>query len=188
MNNKVVIVGECVSNWEYSHSHHDVRYYKCFVSVKRDSGTVDVVPVVADEKLIDTCYNYQGERLGIIGVYKSYNDNDKLLLYAYAYNIEITDSADVNDIFLEGTICKPPSYRETPKGRVISDVILAVNRANERSDYIPCVAWGKNACILSYLPVGTKIRLSGRVQSRVYKKNNDTKTAYEVSVSLLEVL
>ena len=171
------------------------------VSVRRLSNSVDTIPVMISERLIDVECDYRGEFLMVSGQFRSYNRHDeqknRLVLSVFArevsFIVEELDGAKTNNILLDGYICKLPIYRKTPLGREIADLLLAVNRPYGKSDYIPCICWGRNARFASAFEVGEHVQVLGRIQSREYvKKLSETetekRTAYEVSVSKLECL
>ena len=171
------------------------KFYTTVVKSERLSGTMDLIPVMISERLISPTMDDTGAFAEISGEFRSYDDktNRKLILSVFANDISfLEDVKNVNDIELVGFICKEPIYRTTPLGREISDVVLAVNRPYGKSDYIPCIVWGRNARFAENLSVGTKLKLRGRIQSREYYKKIDnefeTRTAFEMSVSRLEVL
>ena len=192
------IEGYVVSEKTYDHKNRKEKFYRLFVSVKRSSGTEDIVPVLASERLLGE-EEIRGKRIWVSGEIRTYNlhegEQSKLIVNIFAKEVELFDETeernDFNDIYLEGYLCKAPVYRKTPLGREISDFILAVNRHYGKSDYIPCICWGRNARWASVLEVGEKIRVSGRIQSREFRKRiSDTevenRVAYEVSVSEME--
>jgi len=195
LNNVVKIGGTIASNLEFSHEIYDERFYKFFVDVERLSDLKDPLPVIVSERIIDINNIQIGDSVLVEGQFRSYNElNDvksKLVLSIFAKEIKLSNEEDVskiNDIILEGFICKKPIYRKTPLGREISDMLVAVNRSYKKSDYIPCILWGRNAKYSETLEVGTKVKLSGRVQARVYeKKQVDGESikhiAYEISVA-----
>jgi primosomal replication protein N len=195
LNNVVKIGGTIASNLEFSHEIYDERFYKFFVDVERLSDLKDSLPVIVSERIIDINNINIGDSVLIEGQFRSYNElNDvksKLVLSIFAKEIKVADKEDVskiNDIILEGFICKKPIYRKTPLGREISDMLVAVNRSYKKSDYIPCILWGRNAKYSETLEVGTKVKLSGRVQARVYEKkqadgDSIKHIAYEISVA-----
>ena len=192
MSNEITLVGAISSDFTYDHEIYGEKYFKMTLSVNRDSGNIDNIPVIVSERLINIEDYKINDYIVVRGQYRSYNlrENSKtrLVLFVFAQNIEPLNYADnYNDIFLEGYISKPPTYRITPKGREIADILLSVPRDYNKSDYIPCVAWGRNAKYVSKLEVGTQIKVSGRVQSREYTKADETKIAYEVSVNLVEL-
>lgn len=194
-NNKVFISGEIVSEAEFSHEVYGEGFYEMYVLVKRLSGQGDVLPVTVSERLITDRDLKVGVTINALGQFRSYNKlvdgKSKLMLTVFVR--EILDDAPVrnpNNIVLTGYICKPPVYRTTPFNREIADILIAVNRSYNKSDYIPCIAWGRNARFAKNLAVGEKIAVSGRIQSREYQKrvtDDDVKTltAYEVSISKL---
>lgn len=200
-NNLVTLIGEVASVFTFSHEVFGERFYMVDLSVKRLSEQADIIPLTVSERLIDVNENYIGSTLEVRGQFRSFNLRDqssaKLILSVFVREVffleeEFTDYTKTNFIFLNGYLCKPPVYRKTPLGREIADLILAVNRPYGKSDYIPCIAWGRNAKYASGLFVGTKLEISGRIQSREYtKKISETelaeRVAYEVSVSKLEV-
>lgn len=198
-NNKVIIAGTVVSAPEFSHEVYDELFYTFMLEVPRLSETTDTVRVTISEKFIAALPIFVGMRLMIKGQFRSYNNfsnvGNKLILTVFVRDIEeISDGEceNANSIYLNGYICKPPVYRTTPFGREISDILLAVNRAYNKSDYIPCIAWGRNARYAETFKVGDNLIVKGRIQSREYQKKiseteTETKTAFEVSVSKLEL-
>ena len=194
-NNKVYLKGEIVTEAKFSHEIYGEGFYEMDVMVKRLSGQSDVLPVTISERLIESKNLQIGSEICAIGQFRSYNKQvdgkSKLMLTVFIREVLDDDySKNPNNIVLSGYICKPPIYRTTPFNREIADVLIAVNRAYNKSDYIPCIAWGRNARFVKNLSVGEKIAISGRIQSREYqKKISDTETklltAYEVSVSKL---
>jgi len=196
-NNKVYIMGEIITEAKFSHEVYGEGFYEFFVRVMRLSGQADILPVTVSERLIACGALKTGAILSAIGQFRSYNkiENGKSRLMLTVFIRELVDPSPAknpNSIILSGYICKPPIYRTTPFNREISDLLIAVNRAYNKSDYIPCIAWGRNARFVKNLSVGDMVALSGRIQSREYQKRlNDeecvTMTAYEVSVSKLAV-
>ncbi len=194
-NNRVYISGEIVSDATYSHEVYGEGFYEFFVKVMRLSGQADVLPVTVSERLIACGELKNGQKISAIGQFRSYNkiENGKSRLMLTVFLRELVDEdseKNPNNILLSGYICKPPVYRTTPFNREIADVLVAVNRAYNKSDYIPCIAWGRNARFVKSLSVGDRIAVSGRIQSREYQKKlseceSKTMTAYEVSVSKL---
>ena len=195
-NNNVTIAGEIMAEYAYSHEVMGERFYTTVVKSERLSGTSDLIPIMISERLISALTDDTGAFVNINGEFRSYNDkeNRKLVLSVFTYDISfLEDVRNVNDIELIGYICKESVYRTTPLGREITDVLLAVNRSYGKSDYIPCVMWGRNARFVENLAVGTKLKVNGRIQSREYNKKIsdnefETRTAFEMSVSRLEVL
>lgn len=194
-NNKVFISGEIVTDAKFSHEVYGEGFYEMNVLVKRLSGQGDILPVTISERLISDKNLTKGVTINAFGQFRSYNKlvegKSKLMLTVFIR--ELLDFAIVknpNSIVLSGYICKPPIYRTTPFNREIADILVAVNRSYNKSDYIPCIAWGRNARFAKNLPVGEKIAIAGRIQSREYQKkiseeNIKTLTAYEVSISKL---
>lgn len=200
-NNQVTIMGEIISDFVFSHEVFGEGFYMVDVSVRRLSNSEDIIPLMVSERLIDVSQNYIGEFVMVSGQFRSYNRHDELknCLVLSVFVREITfideemDGAKTNTILLDGYICKTPVYRKTPLGREIADLLLAVNRPYGKSDYIPCICWGRNARYASTFEVGEHVQIIGRIQSREYvKKITETetqkRTAYEVSVSKLECL
>ena len=194
-NNKVFISGEIVSDAEFSHEVYGEGFYEMNVLVKRLSGQGDILPVTVSERLIADKNLKKGATINALGQFRSYNKlvdgKSKLMLTVFVR--ELIDGVTVknpNSIVLSGYICKPPIYRTTPFNREIADILIAVNRSYNKSDYIPCIAWGRNARFAKNLAVGEKIAIAGRIQSREYQKRlseDEIKvmTAYEVSISKL---
>ena len=193
-NNRVYLRGTVVSEAVFSHEVYGEGFYELFVRVPRLSGQADTLPVTISERLMKSCDLHVGATLSAEGQFRSYNKleggRSRLMLTVFVRDLVEDDTRNPNIILLGGYICKPPVYRTTPFNREISDLLVAVNRAYNKSDYIPCIAWGRNARFVQDLPVGARIVLSGRIQSREYQKRHDdgsvsTMTAYEVSVSKL---
>ena len=194
-NNRVFLKGTVSSDARFSHEVYGEGFYEMDVSVQRLSGQEDVLPVTISERLIENNGIKKGYTLCAIGQFRSYNKlidgKSKLMLTVFVREIlQDAGARNPNNIVLSGYICKPPVYRTTPFSREISDVLIAVNRAYNKSDYIPCIAWGRNAKFVKNLAVGERIALAGRIQSREYtKKISETETkvmtAYEVSICKL---
>lgn len=200
-NNQVTIMGQVVTGFKFSHEVFGEGFYIMEMMVKRLSNTSDRIPLMISERLIDVTQDYVGEYIMATGQFRSYNRNEdqknRLVLSVFVREIsfieEKPDDSKANNILLDGYICKEPIYRKTPMGREIADLLLAVNRPYGKSDYIPCICWGRNARYISNFGIGEHVQISGRIQSREYKKKiSDTeielRTAYEVSVSKLEVM
>lgn len=198
-NNQVTIIGEIASEFIFSHEVFGEGFYMADVLVKRLSNSDDRIPLMISERLIDVNQNYIGEYIMASGQFRSYNQHDekknRLVLSVFVREVsfveEEVDGAKTNSILLDGYICKRPIYRKTPLGREIADLLLAVNRPYGKSDYIPCICWGRNSRFASGFEVGEHVQVLGRIQSREYvKKLSETETekriAYEVSVSKLE--
>ncbi len=194
-NNRVYFCGEIVSEATFSHEVYGEGFYEFYVRVLRLSGQADILPVTISERLIKGNDLKVGSILCALGQFRSYNklegERSRLMLTVFVREIvDMAPTKNPNSIVLSGYICKPPVYRTTPFNREIADILVAVNRAYNKSDYIPCIAWGRNARFVQNLKVGDRIALSGRIQSREYQKklsedNIVTMTAYEVSVSKL---
>ena len=198
-NNKVSVIGKIVSGFEFSHEVFGEGFYVVDVEVNRLSDQADIIPLMISDRLIDINQDYSNLTVEALGQFRSYNRHEgmknRLVLSIFVREVhfieEFTDYTKTNQIFLDGYICKAPVYRKTPLGREIADLLLAVNRPYGKSDYIPCIAWGRNARYASGFEVGSRVRIWGRVQSREYtKKISETecekRVAYEVSVSKLE--
>jgi primosomal replication protein N len=188
-NNRVTIAGRIATVSEYSHEVFGEKFYKMNVEVERTSGSTDVIPVIVSERF--GILGPLGKFVQISGQYRSHNvhteDGNRLELNVFASEIEIPERyIDKNKIELDGFICKPPTYRKTPLGREIADLMLAVNRQYGKSDYIPCILWGRNARFVSGLDIGSRLKIEGRIQSREYTKQiseteSEIRVAYEVS-------
>lgn len=192
MANQVNLVGVINSELKYDHEMYGEKFYNTTAAVTRDSGKTDIIPLLISERVMDEGSSLVGACVHIAGEFRSHNkhyeDKSRLILYVFVNELEIlSENTNINDVFLEGHICKTPTYRHTPLNRNICDVILAVNRGYNKSDYIPCILWGRNAYYARTLNIGDSIRVAGRIQSREYIKKDEVKTAYELSVSLLEL-
>ncbi len=198
-NNKLRLTGTIVDQPVYSHEVCGEEFYETKLSVPRLSGQEDVIPVTISERLLTRWEIQPGKKISISGQFRSYNKmegtHSRLLLTAFAREVLPADEEEEenpNSIEIMGYICKPPVYRTTPFKREICDVLLAVNRAYNKSDYIPCIMWGRNARFIKGMPIGEKLWVTGRVQSRVYTKvisetQTEERVAYEVSVSKILV-
>ena len=177
-NNQVTIMGKIASEFFYSHEIYGEGFYMVDVEVERLSDSTDLIPVMVSERLLDVNQDYTGQLISVSGQFRSYNRHEekknKLVLSVFAREIEFIDQVDENtksnQIFLDGFICKEPIYRKTPLGREIADLLLAVNRPYGKSDYIPCICWGRNARFASTFQVGDRCIVWGRIQSREYMK------------------
>ncbi len=199
-NNIINLRGKILSECKFDHEVYGEGFYTFFIETNRLSDSVDILPVTISERLINSNILQQGNFVEILGQIRSYNgfsDNkNKLILTVFVRDIKQLSeiqNKNPNQVTLNGYICKKPIYRTTPFGREITDILLAVNRAYNKSDYIPCISWGRNAIFANKLNVGENLLISGRMQSRIYQKkleNGDLaeKTAYEVSISKIEVL
>ena len=209
-NNYLTLVGKVTGEKRFSHEIYGESFYIFNLSIDRLSGNADIIPVTVSERLIKDDMLQEGKTLLVKGQFRSYNSYDsgrnRLILTVFTKDImEIEEKEDqeeneivkkdiiTNEVVLIGYICKKPIYRQTPFGREISDILLAVNRAYNKSDYIPCIAWGRTARFCQDLEVGVQVKIVGRVQSRIYEKKFEDGTveqrvAYEVSVGSLEVI
>ena len=207
-NNYLTLVGKVTGEKKFSHEIYGERFYIFNLSIPRLSGNEDIIPITISERLMKEDTLQEGRKLLVKGQFRSYNsyDNEKnrLILTVFAKDImEVEEKEEeneivrkdiiTNEVVLIGYICKKPIYRQTPFGREISDILLAVNRAYNKSDYIPCISWGRTARFCQNLEVGSQVKVVGRVQSRTYEKKyedgtSQTRVAYEVSVGSLEVI
>lgn len=200
-NNQVTIAGEVVSEFVFSHEVYGEHFFVVNIAVCRLSNSYDVIPVMVSERLLDVKNDYRGCVLQATGQFRSYNRHEetknRLVLSVFAREVSFVEDEEQeqnpNYIFLDGYVCKNPVYRKTPLGREIADVLLAVNRPYGKSDYIPCICWGRNARYADQFEVGTHIQIWGRIQSREYQKKIgenefEKRVAYEVSVSKMECI
>ena len=209
-NNYLTLVGKVTGEKRFSHEIYGESFYVFNLEIPRLSGNSDIIPITVSERLIKEDTLQEGKKLLVKGQFRSYNsyenEKNRLILTVFAKDImEVEDVVEdeenemvkkdtiTNEVVLIGYICKKPIYRQTPFGREISDILLAVNRAYNKSDYIPCIAWGRNARFCQNLEVGSQVKIVGRVQSRMYEKKHEDGTvenrvAYEVSVGSLEVI
>lgn len=206
-NNYLTLVGEVTGEKRFSHEIYGEKFYFFDLSIKRLSGNADIIPITVSERIVNDEMLAIGKELLIKGQFRSYNsyenERNRLILTVFAKDIiEVEEPEEsemakkdmiTNEVVLVGYVCKKPIYRQTPFGREIADLLLAVNRAYNKSDYIPSIAWGRNARFCQNLEVGTQVKIIGRVQSRTYEKKfedgtSETKVAYEVSIGSLEVI
>ncbi len=206
-NNHIVLVGKVTSDKRFSHEIYGEKFYVFDLSVPRLSGTSDSIPITVSERLMVNGELPIDTKITVEGQFRSYNSygegKNRLILTVFAKNIILLEDQESeveakkdfisNEVTLIGYICKKPVYRQTPFGREIADILLAVNRAYSKSDYIPCIAWGRTARYCENMEVGTEVKIVGRVQSRQYEKKHEdgtieSKVAYEVSVASLEVI
>ncbi|MGL5675023.1 MAG: single-stranded DNA-binding protein [Cellulosilyticaceae bacterium] len=200
-NNEVLIIGRVVSELVFSHKVYGEGFYSFNLEVPRLSDSADILPVTVSERLLPSLGNIEGKIFDISGQFRSYNQyedgKNRLILTIFA--LEITEVSEQellknkNTIYLDGFVCKDPVYRTTPFGREITDLLLAVNRSYHKSDYIPCITWGRNARYAQGLKTGAHIQVWGRIQSREYQKKLESgdvisKVAYEVSISKMEIV
>jgi primosomal replication protein N len=203
INNVAVLSGKISDELIFSHEVYDEKFYSFTLSVPRLSGVADEIIITVSEHLLHGKDFNVGDEIMVNGQFRSYNNyssaGNKLILTMFAKDITKANTCDdesepyVNEITLNGFVCKPPIYRTTPFGREISDLLIAVNRTYNKSDYIPCIAWGRNAKFASTLSVGDRVEIKGRIQSREYQKKISedevvTKVAYEVSVSKIALV
>lgn len=199
-NNEVLIIGKVVSEMRYSHKVYGEGFYMFDLEVPRLSDSSDIITVTISERLLPTLGNIQGKTLDIVGQFRSYNQyeegKNRLILTIFALELKEVPEQEMqknkNYIYLNGFVCKDPVYRTTPFGREITDLLIAVNRSYHKSDYIPCITWGRNARYAENLKTGDHIEVWGRIQSREYQKKSEsgeisTKIAYEVSISKMEI-
>ena len=194
--NQVTLIGNPVGKPTYSHSNHGRNFYTFPLEVKRLSGTVDRLQILASEELLERTVVNEGCNLCITGEIRSYNNHKgggrRLVISVFAEELELADLPHDNRVSLIGNLCKAPVYRRTPLGREICDIMLAVNRSYRRADYLPCILWGNSARLGQDLPVGTPLLLTGRLQSRQYIKvledRSEERVAYEISVITSQVL
>ncbi len=200
-NNEVNVVGKVVGEMRFSHKVYGEGFYTFDIEVPRLSDSVDKLPVTISERLLPEVGDIVGETVELLGQFRSYNQYDegrnRLILTIFALELKIVDEQEINksknSVFLNGFVCKEPIYRTTPFGREITDLLIAVNRSYHKSDYIPCISWGRNARYAQHLKVGDNIMLWGRIQSRTYQKKVEngeplTRVAYEMSVSKMELV
>lgn len=194
--NRIDLRGGLIAMPELSHENHGKKFYRFVLEVARLSGTVDRLPVIAAQSLLEQVDLFAGACVTVTGQIRSYNfkteSRRRLLVYVYAQQLRLDEAAPLNDVFLSGTVCKQPIYRCTPLGRQICDIILAVRRPYRRTDYLPCILWGRNAQEAAYAVVGDTLELTGRLQSRQYTKHltqgSELRTAYEISALSSQLL
>ncbi len=198
-NNQVTVKGTVATEPVFSHEIYGKKFYMFQLKIQRPSEMTDLLPIIISKNSPFFSAINIGNKVCVIGQYRSYNKyveiekKAKLILTVYAREIGFLseDEQDDSQVILEGFICKNVIYRQTPLGRKIADIMLAVNRNYGQTDYIPCIAWGKDACWAATLNVGTKLKVNGRIQSREYNKKfsdgtQETRVAYEVSINHLE--
>lgn len=187
--NQITLRGTLLALPEFSHENHGRRFLRFFLEVPRLSGVVDILPVIAEDALLDTVDLIGGDMLTVTGQIRSHNisgeERRRLLIFVFALSITAEDGEPINDVVLEGPICREPTYRRTPLGREICDIMLAVPRAFRRADYLPCILWGRIAQEGAQCHTRDIIRICGRMQSRIYTKltehGPEERTAYEIS-------
>ncbi|MDF2595595.1 MAG: single-stranded DNA-binding protein [Clostridia bacterium] len=199
-NNEVLLIGKVVSDIRFSHKVYGEGFYTFDLEVPRLSDSYDILPVTISERLLPTIGNIEGKILEVLGQFRSYNQyeegKNRLILTVFILEAKEVSEQELlknkNYIYLNGYVCKDPVYRTTPFGREITDILLAVNRSYHKSDYIPCITWGRNARFAESLSIGDHIQVWGRIQSRVYQKRletgeTSTKVAYEISIGKMEI-
>lgn len=195
-NNTITVRGILQALPCFSHENHGRKFYRFVLDVSRLSGAVDSLPVIAEESLIQDLDPFGGSLITVTGQIRSHNQKTDgrrhLMIFIFATTITAEDGEHLNDVLLEGVICKEPIYRRTPLGRDICDIMLAVPRAFHRADYLPCILWGRTAQEVSACHIRDCIRIIGRLQSRIYTKVTDAgseeRTAYEISALTAEIL
>ncbi len=194
--NQITLRGSLASLPQFSHENHGHRFFRFLLEVPRLSGAVDTLPVVAQEEILNAADLSAGEMLTVTGQVRSHNIRSDgrrhLLIFVFPTKILCEDGEPKNEVTLEGTLCREPTYRRTPLGREICDVMLAVPRAFKRADYLPCILWGRTAQETAQCHTRDKLRIQGRLQSRAYTKvtegGSEERTAYEISALSAEVL
>ena len=187
--NLITLRGSLVELPTFSHENHGRKFFRFYLEVPRLSGTTDILPVIAEESLLSGIDPSGGEMITVTGQIRSYNDRSssvrRLMVFVFAATLIAEDGEPINECIIEGPICKVPTYRRTPLGREICDVMLAVPRAFHRADYLPCILWGRTAQEISNCQVRDRIRICGRLQSRIYTKLTEDgpleRTTYEIS-------
>lgn len=196
-NNVAEVTGVITSEPEFSHEVFGEKFYTMMLDAERTSGAMDSIPLTISERLFELDDTYTGKRVHVSGQFRSFNKNQHLVLTLFVRDIDelgdMQSDLQVNSISLDGYICKAPIYRKTPRGREIADALIAVNRGYGKSDYIPCIAWGRNARFVGRLDIGTRVEIIGRIQSRKYLKRSqdgveEERTAYEVSANRVTVI
>lgn len=194
--NAITLRGSLQALPQYSHENHGRRFYRFILEVPRLSGAVDLLPVIAEQSILDSIDPTAGEMLTVTGQIRSHNHRSDgvrhLLIFVFANSIVAENGEPLNDVLLEGPLCREPNFRRTPLGRDICDVMLAVPRAFRRADYLPCIVWGRTAQEVSACHTRDILRICGRLQSRVYTKLTEEgpqeRTAYEISALTADIL
>lgn len=187
--NSITIRGSLLALPEFSHENHGRQFYKFFLEVPRLSGAIDTLPVIVEKPVIDQIDPTAGQMITVTGQVRSHNQRTDgirhLMIFVFAATVIAEDGEPINDVVIEGPLCREPTYRRTPLGREICDVMLAVPRAFRRADYLPCILWGRTAQEISVCHTRDRIRITGRLQSRIYTKltedGPEERTAYEIS-------
>lgn len=194
--NSITVRGSLQALPQFSHENHGRKFYRFILEVPRLSGAVDLLPVIAEYSLLASIDPTAGEMLTVTGQIRSHNQRTEyarhLLIFIFAAYIAVEDGEPLNEVVLEGPLCREPTYRRTPLGREICDVMLAVPRAFHRADYLPCILWERTALEVSQCHTRDQVRIYGRLQSRVYTKltedGPEERTAYEISALTAEIL
>lgn len=187
--NQITLCGTMVSLPEFSHENHGKMFLRFMLEVPRLSGAIDTLPIIAEESVVNGLDLSGGCMIRVNGQIRSHNVRENgrrhLMVFVFASSISAEDGDSINDVYLDALICREPTYRHTPLGREICDVMLAVPRAFHRADYLPCILWGKVAAMAAQCSIGDRIQIQGRLQSRIYTKLTDNgaeeRTAYEIS-------
>ena len=195
MANQIILRGTLASLPQFSHENHNRRFFRFLLEVPRLSGAVDTLPVIAEESILNAADLSGGDMLTVGGQIRSHNIRSDgrrhLLIFVFASTLVCENGEPKNEVVLEGSLCREPTYRRTPLGREICDVMLAVPRAFKRADYLPCILWGRTAQEASRCHTRDRIRVCGRLQSRVYTKVTDSgseeRTAYEISALTAQI-
>lgn len=194
--NSITVRGSLQSLPQFSHENHGRRFYRFTLEVPRLSGAIDLLPVIAEEQVLGQIDPCAGAMLTVCGQIRSHNQRSEgarhLMIFVFASTITAEDGEPINDVVLEGPLCREPTFRRTPLGREICDVMLAVPRAFRRADYLPCILWGRTAQEVSVCHTRDCIRICGRLQSRIYTKLTENglqeRTAYEISALSADIL
>lgn len=194
--NQILLRGQLRSLPEFSHENHGRIFYRFELDVPRLSGTVDTLPVITQLSVLNSMDLSGGDMLTVQGQIRSHNVRSDgvrhLMIFVFASDITVEDGEPLNEVLLEGPLCKEPIFRTTPLGRQICDIMLAVPRSFQRADYLPCILWGRTAQEISQCHTRECVRINGRLQSRVYSKNTESgmieRTAYEISALTAEKL
>lgn len=194
--NSITVRGYLQGLPQYSHENHGRQFYRFFLEVPRLSGAVDILPVISGQHLVDELDPSAGDMLTVTGQIRSHNLRTdgvrRLMIFIFADSITVEDGEPINDVVLEGPLCREPTFRRTPLGREICDAMLAIPRAFRRADYLPCILWGRTAQEVAACHTRDRIRIYGRLQSRIYTKltedGPEERTAYEISALSAEVL
>ena len=194
--NQITVRGQLVELPEFSHENHGKRFYRFYLDIPRLSGNSDCLPVVVEERILDTLDLSGGSMLTVTGQIRSHNTrtggNRHLLIFIFAFSVVAEDGEPCNDVIIEGPLCKEPIYRRTPLGREICDAMLAVRRTFRRADYLPCIFWGRTAEEIALCHTGDCIRIEGRLQSRTYIKRTEDgqkeRVAYEISALTAQIV